>query len=99
MGCTRSKLNHKICENSETDETHKRFIRENGLDAYYATMGYKKDNAHSMDDHSSTYNVGLLNFDSKSKSETENQYTGLTTKEYIAIAIGILLVAYAGGVL
>ena len=60
-------------------------------------MGYNKDNAHTMDDHSSTYNVGLLNFDNKSESETENEYTGLSTKEYIAIAIGILIVIYAGG--
>ena len=96
MGCTRSKLNNKICETSETDETHKRFIRENGLDKYYAVMGYKNKDAHSMDDHSSTINLGLLNFDNKSESETENQFTGLTTKEYIAIAIGIILVAYAG---
>ena len=59
-------------------------------------MGYKKDNAHSMDDHSSTYNVGLLNFDNKTESETENEYTGLSTKEYIAIAVGIVIIIYAG---
>ena len=96
MGCTRSKLNNKICESSETEETHKRFIREKGLDNYYKVMGYNKDKAHNMDDHSSTYNVGLLNFDSKSESETEYQYSGLSTKEYVAIAVGILIVAYAG---
>ena len=87
MGCTRSKLNNKICETSETSETHKRYIREHGIEAYYRVMGYKKDNAHTMDDHSSTYNVGLLNFNNKTESETQNEYVGLSLKEYIALQL------------
>ena len=97
MGCTRSKLNNKICESSETSKTHKKYIREKGLDAYNKVMGFNHGvGRHTMDDHSSTYNVGLVNLNNKSESETENEYVGLTFKEYVEIAFAILFIIYAG---
>ena len=53
------------------------------------------DSAHTMDDHPSTYNVGLVNFDNKSETETENEFIGLSFKEYLEIAVAILIIIYA----
>ena len=59
-------------------------------------MGFNTgDSAHTMDDHSSTYNVGLVNFDNKSETETENEFIGLSFREYIEIAVAILIIIYA----
>ena len=97
MGCKRSKLNNKICDNSETADTHKKIIKENGIDSYNRVMGFAhEESGHKMDDHSSTFNVGLLNLDNKSKSETENEFHGLSFKEYVEIALAILIIMYAG---
>ena len=59
-------------------------------------MGFNTgDSAHTMDDHSSTYNVGLVNLNNKSKIEIENEFIGLSFKEYIEIAVAILIIIYA----
>ena len=39
MGCTRSKLNKDICQKDETTKMQIDFIKQNGLDTYYAIMG------------------------------------------------------------
>ena len=71
MGCTRSKLNKDICEKDETPEMHAQYIKEFGLDSFYAIMGIDNNKTHTkMDDHSSTVNLGLINMETKSETDT-----------------------------
>ena len=86
MGCTLSKINHKICQRNETPEMHSKYIKENGLNSYNSLMGIEHDQTgNKLDDHSSTINLGLLNMESKTESDTKYQYNGLTFKEYLEI--------------
>ena len=76
---------------------HTKFIKENRIEAYNELMGIEKgENGTKMDDHSSTINLGLLNMESKTESDTKNEYYGLTFKEYVEIGLAVLIVLYAG---
>ena len=93
MGCTRSKLNRDICLKDETTEMHVDFIKNNGLDAYYAIMGIESDKSHnSFDDNSSNVNLGLFNIETKNETDTEIENSGLSIREYIKIALAIIIV-------
>ena len=50
----------------------------------------------SIDDHSNSVNFGLVNLESKSKSETsyETFYQGLGWKELIELVIGVMIIIY-----
>ena len=92
MGCTRSKLNKDICLKDETTKMHMDFIKKNGLDAYYAIMGIESDTSHnSFDDNSSNVNLGLFNIETKNETDTEIQNLGLSIREYVEIAIAIII--------
>ena len=93
MGCTRSKLNKDICEKDETPEMHANYIKQYSLDSYYALMGVDNDKTHTkMDDHSSTVNLGLINMETKSETDTTYESSSFTTRDYIEIALAILIV-------
>ena len=84
MGCTQSKLNKDICEKDETPQMHANYIKEYGLDSYSALMGIENDKTLTkLDDHSSTVNLGLINMETKSETDTTYENSGLTLKEYI----------------
>ena len=56
-------------------------------------MGIEHDETGTkLDDHSSTVNLGLINMESKSETDTRYEYSGLTVKEYIEIGLAILIV-------
>ena len=73
MGYTCSKLNKDICEKDETTKMHIDFIKQNGLDAYYAIMGVENNKTHnSFDENSSNVNLGLFNIETKNETETQD---------------------------
>ena len=66
MGCELSKLNKKICKKSETAKTHVDFIKEHGMAKYNEVMEIEPRMPYenidkSIDNHSSSFNVGLVN--------------------------------------
>ena len=99
MGCNKSKLDDKVCLRDETTKMHQDFIKKNGLDAYYAIMGVPKEviqpGSGGIEDKSQTYNVGLLNYESK--EETTNNSTidfDFNWKVLVELTIGFLIVVY-----
>ena len=72
---------------------HANYIKQYGLNSYNALMGVDNDKTHTkLDDHSSTVNLGLINMETKSETDTMYENSGLTAKEYIEIALAILIV-------
>ena len=56
-------------------------------------MGIEHDETGTkLDDHSSTVNLGLINMESKSETDTRCKYSRLTVKKYIEIGVAILIV-------
>ena len=56
-------------------------------------MGIEYDQTGTkLDDHSIKVNSGLINMESKTKTDTKYEYSGLTVKEYIEIGLAILIV-------
>ena len=99
MGCNKSKLDDKVCLRDETTKMHQDFIKKNGLDAYYAIMGVPKEviqpGSGGIEDKSQTYNVGLLNYESK--EETTNNSTfdfEFNGKVLVELIVGFLIVVY-----
>ena len=63
-------------------------------------MGVDNDKTHTkLDDHRSTVNMGLINMDTKSETNTTYENSGLTAKEYIEIALAILIVLGAARII
>ena len=93
MGCTRSKLNKDICERDETSSMHADFIKKEGLDNYYTLMGMenKGEGHNTFKDSSNNVNIGLINLEEKNESDTENYQTGFTLREYIEIAVVLVI--------
>ena len=74
MGCTKSKLDDKVCLKDETTAMHVAYINKNGLQKYYEVMGVEDvSNHNTFEDNSSNLNLGLINIESKSKSNIENK--------------------------
>ena len=48
-------------------------------------------NHNSFEDNSSNLNLGLINIESKSKSNVENINTGLTVREYVELAVVLII--------
>ena len=72
---------------------HASYINEYGLHSYNSLMGIEHDeNGTKLDDHSSTVNLGLINMETKSETDTKYEDSGLTVKEYIEIGLAILIV-------
>ena len=77
MGCTKSKLDEKVCLKDETTTMHIAFFKQNGIQKYYEVMGVEGGSNHnSFEDHSSNLNLGLINIEQKSESDVENINTG-----------------------
>ena len=92
MGCTKSKLDDKVCIKDERTAMHVDYIKKHGLAAYYQVMGMEDDSNHSnFEDNSSNLNLGLINIESKNIYEMENYNSGLTVCEYIEIAVVIVI--------
>ena len=95
IGCTKSKLDDSICLKDENTAMHVAYIKKNGLENYYKTMGVEDvSNHNTFKDNSSNLNLGLINIESKSKNDTENINSGLTAREYIEIAV-VLIISFA----
>ena len=80
---------------------HVAYINKHGLEKYYQTMGIEPEEQHnSYEDNSKNLNLGLINIEQKSETDVENINTGLTVREWVEIAvlliiaIGILRVIY-----
>ena len=80
---------------------HVAYINKHGLEKYYQTMGIEPEEEHnSYEDNSKNLNLGLINIEQKSETDVENINTGLTVREWVEIAvlliiaIGILRVIY-----
>ena len=100
MGCTCSKLNRDISEKDETTKMHIDYIKQNGLDAYYAIMGVDNDKSHnSFDDNSSNVNLGLFNIETKSETDTTIENSELSKRKYIEIALAIIIVLGAARII
>ena len=79
---------------------HANYIKQYRLDSYNALMGVDNDKTHNiLDDHSSTVNLGLFKMETKSETDTTYENSGLTTKEYIEIALAILIVLGAARII
>ena len=92
MGCTKSKLDDNVCLKDENTAMHVAYINKNGLENYYKAMGVEDvSNHNTFKDNSSNLNLGLINIEQKSKSDTENKNTGLTTCEYIELAVVLII--------
>ena len=101
MGCELSKLNRNVCKHSETAKTHVDYIKEHGMAKYNKIMEldprmpYENINK-SIDDHSSSFNVGLVDLENSSETETSNAsfYESVTWRQLIEITIGCMIVIY-----
>ena len=93
MGCTKSKLRPDICQRDETSEMHADYIKREGLDSYYAVMGMeeKGDTHNTYKDNSNNFNLGLINVEEKTEYDTENINTGFTIREYIEMAVVMVI--------
>ena len=93
MGCTKSKLSPDICERDETSSMHADFIKREGLDSYYAVMGMedKGESHNTYKDSSNNVNLGLINIEEKTEYDTENNNTGFTLREYIEMAVVLVI--------
>ena len=92
MGCTKSKLDDKVCLKDENTIMHVAYINKNGLQKYYEVMGVEDvSNHNSFDDNSSNFNLGLINIEQKSESDVENINTGLTAREWVELAIVLII--------
>ena len=88
----RSKLDKNVCIKDETTQMHVDFIKKNGLDEYYVLMGMKSESSHnSFDNNSSNVNLGFINIESKNETETEIHNSGLSIREYVEIAVVIII--------
>ena len=87
MGCSKSKIEPKICERDETHSMHVDFIKKHGLDQYYKTLGMEQEEQrNSYEDNSKNLNLGLINIEEKTESDVENINMGLSVREWVEIA-------------
>ena len=92
MGCTKSRLDDKVCLKDKNTAMHVAYINKHGLEDYYKTMGVEDvSNHNTFKDNSSNLNLGLINIESKSENDTENINSGLTVHEYIEIAVVLII--------
>ena len=92
MGCTKSKPDEKVCIKDETTSMHIAYINKHGLQKYYDVMGIEGGDQHnSFKDNSSNLNPGLINIEQKSESDVENINTSLTVREWVEIAILLII--------
>ena len=93
MGFTRSKLNKDICEKDETTSMHVDYIKKEGINSYYKLMGMdpQGEGHNSFKDNSNNVNVGLINIEEKNESDTENYQSGFTLREWIEIAVVLII--------
>ena len=71
---------------------HIAYINKHGLQKYYDVMGIEGGDQHnSFEDNSSNLNLGLINIEQKSESDVENINTGLTVREWVEIAILLII--------
>jgi len=101
MGCELSKLDNRICKKSETHQTHVNFIKKHGMSKYNEVMGIGQDTPNesvdkSIDNHSSSFNLGLVNLESSSETEstTANVYEELTWRQILEITVGCMITIY-----
>ena len=95
MGCTKSKIEPKICERDESHSMHVDFIKKHGLEKYYQTLGMEpEEQRNSYEDNSKNLNLGLINIEEKSESDVENINMGLSVREWVEI--GVLLIIILG---
>ena len=93
MGCTKSKIDPKICERDETHSMHVEFIKKHGLEKYYQTLSMEPEEQHnSYEDNSKNLNLGLINIEEKSESDVENINMGLSVREWVEIAVLLIIV-------
>ena len=92
MGFTKSRLDDKVCLKDENTAMHVAYINKHGLEDYYKTMGVEDvSNHNTFKDSSSNLNLGLINIESKSENDTENINSGVTAREYIEIAVVLII--------
>ena len=92
MGCTKSKLDDKVCLKDKSTAMHVAYINKHGLEDYYKTMGVEDvSNHNTFKDNSSNLNLGLINIESKSENDTENINSSLTARKYIEIAVVLII--------
>ena len=97
MGCERSKFDKEICAKNETPEMHLKYIDKFGIQKYYEVMGMPLPEAGkpTIDDHSKTINLGLVNVDTKSETATSNKFmVDFNWKMLVEIAVGLLIILY-----
>ena len=93
MGCTKSKIDPKICGRDETNSMHVAYIKKHGLEKYYQTMGIEPEEKHnSYEDNSKNLNLGLINIEEKTESDVENINMGVSTREWVEIAVLLIIV-------
>ena len=92
MGCTKSKLDNKVCLKDEMMQMHINFIKNNGLAAYFQVIGMEDESNHnSFEDNNSNLNLGLINIESKNENDIEIHNSGLSVCEYVEIAVVIII--------
>ena len=61
MGCTKSRLDDKVCLKDKNTAMHIAYINKHGLEDYYKTMGVEDvSNHNTFKDNSSNLNLGLI---------------------------------------
>ena len=79
---------------------HVDYIKQYGITSYYALMGVENDKTHNLFyDNSSNVNLGLFNIETKSETDTTIENSGLSIREYIKIALAIMIVLGAARII
>ena len=109
MGCEISKLDKDVCKHSETAKTHVNYIKKHGMKKYNEIMELDGrmpyDNIEeyqqglvdkSIDNHSKSYNLGLVNLENSSESETTtaNIYANMTWKQILELVVCCMILIY-----
>ena len=91
-----SKFDKEVCAKNETPEMHSKFIDKFGLQKYNDVMVMPLPEAgKTIDDHSKTINLGLLNVETKSETATTNKFlVDFNWKMMVEIAVGLLIILY-----
>ena len=61
MGCTKSKIDPKICERDETHSMQEEFIKKHGLEKYYQTLGMEQEHSGLNGGHEQKFIVLKIN--------------------------------------
>ena len=93
MDCELLKIDKNVCLRDETDHKRKDYVKVHGIEKYKEVQGLNlPEGKPSVDDHSRTTSLGLINIETKREMENLNKLQGLGWKEIIKLVVAVLII-------